>query len=199
MSVIPGVLYMRNISHLTYTRNWHKFDTNRVLLTLFSAPLESSRSPDSTAIYRRREKMPKSNVSKSRQGDEVVNLYIHERREGDVAVLDLRGRIRISGGTLALHRSIRCLVEEGKMKILLNLAGVTHIDSTGLGEFITSYITLSNKGGQLKLVHLTERLQDIMTITKLLPVFDVYDNEEDALASFKSHVSSIVEPQSMFM
>src|SRR6185503_18534429 len=133
------------------------------------------------------------------QETQVVNLYIHERREGDVAVLDLRGRIRISGGTLALHRSIRCLVDEGKKKILLNLADVTHIDSTGLGELISSYVTLSNKGGQIKLVHLTERLQDIMSITKLLTVFDVYDNEADALASFTGHVLSIVEPQSMFV
>ena len=129
----------------------------------------------------------------------MVNLYIHEHREGDVAVLDLKGRFRISGGTLALHRSIRCLVEEGKTKILFNLAGVTHIDSIGLGELISSYVTLSNKGGQIKLVHLTERLQDIMTITKLVTVFDVYDDEADALASFTSHVLSVVEPQSMLM
>ena len=129
----------------------------------------------------------------------MVNLCIHERRERDVAVLDLKGRIRISGGTLALHRSIRCLVEEGKTKILLNLAGVTHIDSTGLGELISSYVTLSNKGGEIKLVHLTERLKDIMTITKLLTVFDVYDNEPDALASFTGHVLSVVESQSAFM
>ena len=129
----------------------------------------------------------------------MVNLYIHERREGDVAVLELKGRIRISGGTLALHKSIRCLVEEGKTKVLLNLAGVTHIDSTGLGELISSCVTMSNKGGQIKLVHLTERLQDIMTITKLLTVFDVYDNEADALASFTAHGLSIVEPQSICM
>lgn len=129
----------------------------------------------------------------------MVNLYIHERREGDVTVLDLKGRIRISGGTLALHRSIRCLVEEGKTKILLNLAGVTHIDSTGLGELISTYVTLNNKSGQIKLVHLTERLRDIMTITKLLTVFDVYDNEPDALASFKGHLLSVVESQSVFM
>ena len=125
----------------------------------------------------------------------MVNLYIHERREGDVTVLDLKGRIRMSGGTLALHRSICCLVEEGKTKILLNLAGVTHIDSTGLGELISSYVTLSNQGGQIKLAHLTERLRDIMTITKLLTVFDVYDDEPDALASFKGHLLSVVEPQ----
>src|SRR5919205_702117 len=137
--------------------------------------------------------------SKSRKETQVVNLYIHERREGDVAVLDLKGRIRINGGTLDLHRSIRCLVEEGKTKILLNLAGVTHIDSTGLGELISSYVTLSTKGGQIKLVHLTERLQDIMSITKLVTVFDVYDNEPDALASFTGHVLTVVEPQSVFM
>ena len=129
----------------------------------------------------------------------MVNLYIHERREGDVAVLDLKGRIRISGGTLALHRSIRCLVEEGKTKILLNLEGVSHIDSSGLGELISSYITLSNKGGQIKLVHLTDRLRDIMIITKLLTVFDVYDNEPDALASFNDHLLSVLEPQSICM
>mgnify|MGYP003577739223 FL=1 len=129
----------------------------------------------------------------------MVNLYIHERREGDVAVLDLKGRIRISGGTLALHRSIRCLVEEGKTKILLNLEGVSHIDSSGLGELISSYITLSNKGGEIKLVHLTDRLRDIMIITKLLTVFDVYENEPDALASFNGHLLSVVEPQSICM
>lgn len=129
----------------------------------------------------------------------MVNLYIHERREGDVAVLDLKSRIRISGGTLALHRSIRCLVEEGKTKILLNLAGVLHIDSAGLGELISSYVTLSNRGGQIKLVDLTERLQEILTTTKLLTVFDVYDNEPDALASFKGHVLSIVTPQPLLM
>ena len=129
----------------------------------------------------------------------MVNLYIHQRREGDVTVLDLKGRIRISGGTLALHRSIRTLVEEGKTKILLNLAEVTHIDSIGLGELISSQATLSHKGGDIKLVHLTEDLRDLMTIAKLLTVFDVYDNESDALASFTGHVLSAVEPQSVFM
>ena len=128
----------------------------------------------------------------------MVNLYIHERRERDVAVLDLKGRIRING-TVALHRSIRCLVEEGKTKIVLNLAGVTHIDSAGLGELISSYVTVSSKGGQIKLVHLTERLKDIMTVTKLLTVFDVYDNEPDALSSFTGHVLSVVESQPAVM
>ena len=129
----------------------------------------------------------------------MVNLYINERRDGEVTVLDLKGRIRISGGTLALHKAIRCLVNEGKTKILLNLANVTDIDSTGLGELISSRVTLSNQGGEIKLVHLTERLRDLMTITKLLTVFDVYDNEPDALASFTGDVVSVFERQSVLM
>ena len=129
----------------------------------------------------------------------MVNLYINERREGDVTILDLKGRIRINGGTLALHKAIRCLVDEGKTKILLNLALVTHIDSVGLGELISSHITLSNKGGEIKLIHLTERVRDLMTITKLLTVFDVYDNEPDALASFTDHVVSVLAPRPLLM
>ncbi len=125
----------------------------------------------------------------------MVNLYISERRERDITILDLKGRIRISGGTLMLHKAIRCLLDEGKTKILLNLASVTHIDSMGLGELISSHITLANKGAELKLVNLTERVQEVMRITKLLTVFDIYENEPDALASFTGHVLSVVEPQ----
>jgi anti-sigma B factor antagonist len=129
------------------------------------------------------------------QGDSVDDLNINERSERDVTILDLKGRIRINGGAVLLHKAIRCLLDEGKTKILLNLASVTHIDSSGLGELISSHVTLSNKGGQIKLTHLTERVRDLMTITKLLTVFDVYDNEPDALASFNGDVVSVVEPQ----
>ena len=129
----------------------------------------------------------------------MAQLNINQRQAGDVTILDMDGEVRIGDSSTALRSSIRNLVAGGNNKILLNLAGVTHIDSSGLGELISSYVTLSNKGGQIKLVHLTERLQDIMTITKLLTVFDVYDNEADALASFTGHVLSIVEPQSVCM
>ncbi|MGH9968941.1 MAG: STAS domain-containing protein [Pyrinomonadaceae bacterium] len=129
----------------------------------------------------------------------MINLYINERRVGAVTVLDLKGRVRIGGGTVALHKSIRCLVDEGKTQILLSLAGVTHIDSSGLGELIASHVTLRNKGGEIKLTHLTERLRDLMTITKLLTVFDVYDDEPKALASFAGEVLRIVEPQPFFV
>jgi len=129
----------------------------------------------------------------------MINLYINERHERDITVLDLKGRVRIGGSTIALHRAIRCLVEEGKTQILLNLSGVTHIDSSGLGELISSHITVTDKGGKIKLAHLTERLRDLMTITKLLTVFDVYDDESQALDSFRGEVLKIEEPQPFFI
>jgi anti-sigma B factor antagonist len=125
----------------------------------------------------------------------VINLYINERRMGNVTVLDLKGRVRIGGGTVSLHKSIRCLVAEGKTEILLNLAGVTHIDSSGLGELISSHVTVNDKGGQIKLIHLTESLRELMIITKLLTVFDVYDDEPEALLSFTGPVLKIPKSQ----
>ena len=129
----------------------------------------------------------------------MINLYINERRVGDVTVLDMKGRVRLGGGTISLHKAIRCLVEEGKMQILLNLASVTHIDSSGLGELISSHITLNAKGGEIKLVHLTESLRELMTITKLLTVFDVYDEEPEALHSFTSKTVRLKEPLPFFV
>jgi anti-sigma B factor antagonist len=127
----------------------------------------------------------------------MINLYINERHEGEVTILDLKGRVNIGGGSLALHKSIRSLVQEGKTRILLSLAEVTHIDSSGFGELISSHITLGNKGGEIKLVHLTEPLREIMSTTKLLPVFDVYDDEPDAVASFAPEVSRISRSAAM--
>jgi anti-sigma B factor antagonist len=124
----------------------------------------------------------------------VVNLYIGQRRVGNVSVLDLKGRVRIGGSTVALHRSIDCLALEGKTQILLNLDGVTHIDSTGLGELIASRITVNRKGGEMKLCNLTDQLRDLMTLTRTLAVFDVYDDESEALASFAGDVSVAREP-----
>ena len=129
----------------------------------------------------------------------MINLYINERRVEDVTILDLKGRERIRGGTVALHNSIRCLADEGKIQILLDLAWVKHIDSIGLGELISSHVTLADKGGALKLMHMTESLHELMTITKLLTVFDVYDDEPEALASFVGETLRIVERQPFFM
>lgn len=114
----------------------------------------------------------------------MVNLYLGQHRVGNVSVLDLKGRVRIAGSTVALHRSIGCLVLEGKNQIVLNLNGVTHIDSTGLGELVASRLTVSEKGGALKLCQLEDQLLDLMTRTELLAVFEVYDDESDAVGSF---------------
>jgi anti-sigma B factor antagonist len=130
---------------------------------------------------------------------QLINLYIKERQVGNVTVLDLKGRVRVGGATVALHRSFRSLVQEEKLLILLNLAGVTHIDSSGLGELISSHISVFNKGGEIKLVQLTETLRELMTLTKLLTVFDVYENEADALLSFKEHVLRVKESKLFFV
>ena len=123
----------------------------------------------------------------------MVNLYINQRRVADVTILDLKGRERIRGATIALHESIRCLAREGKMQVLLDLAWVKHIDSGGLGELVSSHVTLEERGGALKLMHLTESVRELMTVTKLLTVFDVYDDEPEALASFVGETLKIVE------
>lgn len=115
----------------------------------------------------------------------MAQLEIQERQAGDVTILDMGGRITIGEGSTALRSAIRRLVEEGKKKILLNLEGVGYMDSTGLGELIASYTTVSRDGGQLKLLRLGGKLQDLLVITKLLTVFDVYETESDALSSFQ--------------
>ena len=115
----------------------------------------------------------------------MAELNIRERQAGDVTVLDMDGRITIGEGSVALRSAIRRLLEEGKKKILLNLAGVRYIDSSGIGELIANYTTVGRSGGQLKLLNLTDKVQDLLVITKLLTVFDVYESEAEALSSFK--------------
>jgi anti-sigma B factor antagonist len=115
----------------------------------------------------------------------MAELNITERQAGDVVVLDMTGRITIGEGSIALRSAIRRLLEEGKTKILLNLAGVGYIDSSGIGELVSSYTAIGKYSGQLKLLNLTQKLQDLLAITKLLTVFDVYESEAEALNSYK--------------
>jgi anti-sigma B factor antagonist len=129
----------------------------------------------------------------------MINLYINERRVEDVTILDLKGRERIRGATIALHESIRCLAREGKIQVLLDLAWVKHIDSDALGDLVSSHLTLDEKGGALKLMHMTESVHELMTITKVLTIFDVYDDEPEALDSFVGKTLKIVEHQPFFM
>ena len=115
----------------------------------------------------------------------MAELDVKERQARDVTILDLRGEVRIGEGSIALRDAIRNLTAAGKKKVLLNLAGVSYIDSGGIGELIANYTTVGRGGGQLKLLNLTEKVQDLLVITKLLTVFDVYENEAEALSSFK--------------
>jgi len=128
----------------------------------------------------------------------VINLYINERRTGDVTILDLKGRLRVGGNAVALHKSIRSLVLEKKKLIVLNLAGVTFIDSCGLGELVASQISVKNKGGEIRLLALTDTLRELLTLTGLLSVFDTYESEADAVQSFVEHVSQHATPQLAF-
>jgi anti-sigma B factor antagonist len=115
----------------------------------------------------------------------MAELEVNERQAGDVTILDMSGSVRMVEGAISLRNSIRGLVEGGKKKILLNLNGVKNIDSSGIGELIANYTTVSRDGGQLKLLNLTDKIQNLLVITKLLTVFDSYDNEPEALNSFK--------------
>jgi len=115
----------------------------------------------------------------------MAELNIKERTAGDITVLDMDGRITIGEGSVALRSAIRRLLEENKNKILLNLSGVSYIDSSGIGELVSSYTAIGKESGQLKLLHLTDKLRDLLAITKLLTVFDVYEGESEALNSFK--------------
>ena len=115
----------------------------------------------------------------------MAELDVKERQAGDVTILDMNGEVRIGEGSIALRDAIRNLAAAGKKKILLNLAGVNYVDSSGIGELIANYTTVNRGGGQMKLLNLTEKVQDLLVITKLLTVFDVYDNEAEALSSFK--------------
>jgi len=114
----------------------------------------------------------------------MADINISERQAGDVAVLDLNGKVTIGEGSVALRNAIRRLLGEGKNKILLNLGGVGYIDSSGIGELVSSFTAVNKEGGVLKLLNLTQKIQDLLAITKLLTVFDVYDSEAEALSSY---------------
>jgi anti-sigma B factor antagonist len=111
-------------------------------------------------------------------------MQIEERVVNDVTILDLKGRITLGEGDEVLKDKINSLILQNRKRILLNLADVPYIDSAGLGEIVRTYTTVSRQGGQLKLVNLTKRITDLLSITKLLTVFETFESESDALASF---------------
>jgi anti-sigma B factor antagonist len=109
---------------------------------------------------------------------------MNTRQVGDVTVVDVSGRITLGEGSSTVRDLLRELISKGHKKILLNLGEVTYIDSSGIGELVSAFTTISNQGGTLKLLGLTKRVQDLLQITKLYTVFDVHEDEAHALRSF---------------
>ncbi len=107
------------------------------------------------------------------------------RQIGDVTIVDFSGKITLGEGSAMLRKTVRELAEGGDKKILLSLYDVDYIDSSGIGELVSAYTTIRNVGGELKLLHLTKRVHDILQITRLFTVFDVQSDETAAVRSFK--------------
>jgi len=113
-----------------------------------------------------------------------MSLKIESRQVGNVSILDVQGRIVLGEETHTLRDAVRALVAEGKKKIILNLAEVDYIDSSGVGELVGSFTTVRNAGGELKLLNLTQKVEDVLHVTKLYTVFDIKDDEFTAVKSF---------------
>jgi anti-sigma B factor antagonist len=112
-------------------------------------------------------------------------MKIEARTIGDVTILDCSGKITLGEGTMTVRNTVRDILKGNGKKIILNLGDVNYIDSSGIGELVSTYTTVTNSGGQLKLLNLTKKIQELLAITKLLTVFQVFDSEQAALASFK--------------
>ncbi len=113
-----------------------------------------------------------------------MSMKVSTRQIDGVVVLDLSGRITLGEGSVVLRDAVRDLLSKGNKKILANLADVNYIDSSGIGELVSAFTTVKNQGGELKLLNLTKKVHDLLQITKLYTVFDVKDNEANAIKSF---------------
>ncbi|HEY0512459.1 MAG TPA: STAS domain-containing protein [Thermoanaerobaculia bacterium] len=111
-------------------------------------------------------------------------MNVNVRQRGDVTILDLKGKITIGAGDIQLRNAVQEAMNSGTKKILIDMKDVSTIDSSGIGELVSAYTTATNRGVKLKLFCLPTKVTDILTITQLITVFDVYDNEEEAVNSF---------------
>jgi anti-sigma B factor antagonist len=114
-----------------------------------------------------------------------MTLRATYRDAGSVTVVDLGGRITLGDGSALLRKTLRDLLEEKRTRIVLNLADVDYIDSSGIGELVCGYTSVKNRGGELKLLHLTKKVHDLLQITKLYTVFEVHSDEQSAVRSFR--------------
>ncbi len=113
-------------------------------------------------------------------------LYATTRETGNITIVDLSGKISLGEGSALLRKTIRGLLDNGNNKILMNLGDVNYIDSSGIGELVSGYTAVRSRQGELKLLNLTRKVHDLLQITKLFTVFEVYTDEHTAVASFKS-------------
>jgi anti-sigma B factor antagonist len=111
-------------------------------------------------------------------------MKIEKRKKGDVVILDLKGKILIGEGIDVLRDSINNTINEQETKVLLNFAEVPYLDSTGLGEVVRSYTSIKKAGGVVKIVNLTNKVKDLLSVTKLITVFDTFEDEDKAIESF---------------
>jgi anti-sigma B factor antagonist len=114
-----------------------------------------------------------------------VALSIASREVDGVTVLDLSGRITLGEGSVVVREAVRDLIGKGAKNILLNMGNVTYVDSSGLGELVSAFTTAKNQSAELKMLSLTKKVHDLLQITKLYTVFDIFDDEASAIASFK--------------
>ena len=114
-----------------------------------------------------------------------MTAVVKLRRLDDVVILDISGRLTLGEGAVTLREALQKLLEAGERKLVMNLAEVDYVDSGGLGELVTAFTTVRAHGGQLKLLNLTRRIQDLLQITKLLTVFDSFDSETEAIKSMR--------------
>ena len=111
-------------------------------------------------------------------------MKINTRNRDGVTILDLKGKITIGVGDVALRQAVQEALNSGTTKLLVNMGDVSTIDSSGVGELVSAYTTVTNRGGKLKLANIPNKVSDILTITQLITVFDVYENEDEAVRSF---------------
>jgi anti-anti-sigma factor len=111
-------------------------------------------------------------------------MNVTKRQKGNVTILDLKGKITIGAGDIALRDAVQEALSSGATNVLLNLSAVTTIDSSGVGELVSSFTTATNRSAKLKLANLPAKVNDVLVITQLITVFDVFDTEDEAVASF---------------
>ena len=114
-----------------------------------------------------------------------MSLSVKTRKIDDTVIVDMSGKLTIGEPVLSLRETVRRFLEDGSRKFVLNLGDVSYIDSSGLGELVTTYTSLKNRGGEVNLLNLSKRAKDLLQMTKLLTVFDAFEDESEALSALK--------------